>query len=69
MEGAILWVSIWIDIGAASIKSKFETLYITENFTFSRVVFHLVWMVHIGMEHVVAVMWTLIKGFEIVGLG
>jgi hypothetical protein len=58
-----------IDIGAALMKSSFQAINLTKYFSFSQVLFfQLVWMVHIGMERVVATMWTSIKGFEIDGL-
>jgi hypothetical protein len=59
-----------IGIGAALMKSSFQAIHLTEDFSFSRIFFfQLVWMVHIGMERGVATMWTSIKGFEIDGLG
>jgi len=65
-----LSVSILIDIGVALMKSSFQAIHLTKDFSFSQVsFFQLVWMVHMGMERAVAEMWTLIKGFEIDGFG
>jgi hypothetical protein len=50
-------------------ESSFEAIHLTEDFSFSQgFFFQLVWMVHLGMERVVAEMWTSARGFEIVGL-